>query len=293
MKLRWLYCMIGCLLWSSVSQAVVQVDIYNYKESVQLSGSVTVEDLWWGNSTIDWRGDTEGSNTRLGVLPRTVLGRVIRYFDSNIESCGATLENNYRNVLTEESRVKFTAWVNSYLAKSPIQKLTYQADIDLAGKIEGLNTNALYFRCRNVGTGKIVHVQMYPDFAQSVNPPPEFNESSCTLNNQSLSLQFSSSSLYVSGQMQTGSIQVSCSAGDPVDYTMKLTGTNVTNGNLNFGNGVSAAITLNGASIKANGAAIQFHKLVSQNISVSATLVGSANSPGVTTASGVLVLEAL
>lgn len=291
MKLKWLYCMIGCLLWSSVSHADIQIDIYNYKESVHLSGSVAVSDFPWSLATNNWTGDGEGTNIRLGVLP--YKGRYIRYSDKNIESCGATIEVNYLGIITDDSRVKFVAWVNRYLAKSPVLKVTYQSDLNIAGNVEGLNIQGLYFRCRSVGTGKVVHVQMYPEFGQNVNPPPEFNKSSCTLNNQSLALQFSSSSLYVSGQRQTGNIQVSCSAGDAVDYTMKLTGTNVTNGNLNFGNGVSAAITLNGISVKANGDKIQLNKLVSQNIPVSATLVGSANSSGVTTANGILVLEAL
>lgn len=124
--------------------------------------------------------------------------------------------------------------------------------------------------------------------------PPELGQSSvCSLNGQNLNLNYSSTSLNVTGLTQNTSLSVSCTTGDAQNYDLKLVGSNVVNGRLNFGNGVSAQVFLNGTPIQANGESISLNGLTSLSIPLSATLFGTAESSGVTNANGVLVLNAL
>jgi len=124
-------------------------------------------------------------------------------------------------------------------------------------------------------------------------PPGAGQESVCSLNSQNLNLSYSSSGLNVDGLRQSTNLTVTCTAGDAQNYQLKLTGSNTSQGRLNFGNGVSAQVSLNGTQVAANGAGISLNQLTSQTLPVSATLVGTASVPGVTNAYGVLVLEAL
>lgn len=124
-------------------------------------------------------------------------------------------------------------------------------------------------------------------------PEPPSKASVCNLNSQNLNLSYSATSLNVDGLTQSANLNVICTAGDAQDYRLKLTGNNVTNGNLNFGNGVSAQVSLNGSQVQANGSGIQLNRLTSQTIPVSATLTGNASISGVSKATGILVLEAL
>lgn len=127
----------------------------------------------------------------------------------------------------------------------------------------------------------------------AINPPIENPDSICNLNSQSLNLNYSTTSLAVSGLTQTTNLVVSCSSGTPHNYQLKLTGTNVTNGRLNFNNGVSAQVYLNGVLVQANGPGIQLNSLTSRTIPVRATLTGTAATSGVSSTTGILVLEAL
>lgn len=124
-------------------------------------------------------------------------------------------------------------------------------------------------------------------------PIPELTGSVCSLNSQQINLSYSSTSTNVSGLRQNTNLTVSCTAGKPQNYKLRLTGTNVTDGRLNFGNGVSAQVSLNGTQVAANGTGISLNGLTSQTLPVSASLVGTASAPGVTNANGVLVLEVL
>ncbi|MEQ5149984.1 hypothetical protein ABN250_19680 [Providencia stuartii] len=124
-------------------------------------------------------------------------------------------------------------------------------------------------------------------------PIPELTGSVCNLNSQNLNLNYSSTSLNVGGITKSTSLNVSCTTGVAQDYQLKLTGSNVVSGRLNFGNGVSAQVSLNGIQVQANGPGIQLNNLVSQTIPVSATLMGNASVSGVSKATGILVLEAL
>lgn len=124
-------------------------------------------------------------------------------------------------------------------------------------------------------------------------PEPPSKASVCNLNSQDLNLSYSATSLNVDGLTQNANLNVICTAGDAQDYRLKLTGNDVTNGNLNFGNGVSARVSLNGSQVQANGPGIQLNSLTSQTIPVSATLTGNASTSGVSKATGILILEAL
>lgn len=123
-------------------------------------------------------------------------------------------------------------------------------------------------------------------------PIPELTGSVCSLNSQNLNLGYSSTSLNVDGLTQSTNLNVTCTAGNAQNYELKLTGPNVTNGRLDFNNGVSAQVSLNGTQVQANGTGIPLNSLTSQTIPVSATLTGTAATSGPSNASGILVLEA-
>ncbi len=123
--------------------------------------------------------------------------------------------------------------------------------------------------------------------------PPEEKASVCTLDSQRLEITFTSNNLNVSGSSGYRDMLVSCSPGTPGDYVLKLTASNPVNGRLDFGNGVSAQISLNGSQVAANGSGIKLTGLTSQSLPVIASLVGTASGPGVTNTNGILVLEAL
>lgn len=123
--------------------------------------------------------------------------------------------------------------------------------------------------------------------------PPAGAYSTCSLNSQNLNLNYSSTNLNVNGLTQSTNLTVSCTVGAAQDYQLRLTGTNVTNGRLNFGNGVSAQVSLNGTQVSANGSGIRLNSLTSLSIPIRADLIGTATNSGTTTASGVLILDAL
>lgn len=123
--------------------------------------------------------------------------------------------------------------------------------------------------------------------------PPELNNSVCSLNAQQINMSYTSESLAVDGLRQDATLSVNCTAGTPQNYSVRLTGTNVTAGRLNFGNGVSAEVSLNNQLLTANGSAIRFDGLSSRTMPVSTVLRGTASSPGVSNAAGILILDAL
>lgn len=126
---------------------------------------------------------------------------------------------------------------------------------------------------------------------ETVNPPAP-PPSLCSLNNQTINMTFSENNLNVSGLSKKGNLNISCTSGTPSNYTLRLTGTNTTNGRLSFGNGVSAQISINGSDVAVNGAGISLPSLTNQTLPLDATLLGTASGPGVTNTYGVLVMEA-
>jgi len=150
----------------------------------------------------------------------------------------------------------------------------------------------MMFSCQ-LSPGRFARGKIHTHATHNVIPPPQDDVSICSLNSQNLNLTYSSTNLNVDGLAQTTSMNVSCTAGNAQDYELKLTGNNVINGRLNFSNGVSAQISLNGTNIRANGDGIKLKSLTNGVISVYATLVGTASNAGISNASGVLVLNAL
>ncbi|EPO5266768.1 hypothetical protein ACUBYX_003751 [Providencia rettgeri] len=149
--------------------------------------------------------------------------------------------------------------------------------------------------CRNTATGTITQYNFGPDEIEGeiINPPfPPVTPSVCSLSNNVI-LSYSSSTLNVNGLSQSAYLGVSCTNGTAKDYTLRLTGSNVSGGRLSFGNNVSAQVYLNGTSVSANGSGIRLNSLTSQGISVRADLIGTAATSGTTTANGVLILDAL
>lgn len=118
--------------------------------------------------------------------------------------------------------------------------------------------------------------------------------SACFLDNANIQMEFASSTLNTDGKMAESSLYVNCTIGDPQDYQLSLIGLGgkVTNGRLDFGNGVSARISLNGTPLQANGPSINLNRLTSQTIPITAVLSGTAESSGVSNTMGVLILNA-
>lgn len=160
----------------------------------------------------------------------------------------------------------------------------------------GFNMVALTYTCTMIrnGTQYSMDVMARTPGAdiEVINPPAP--NSVCSLNGQNMFLDFNSTSLNVNGLSQTQNLSVSCTSGTAKDYNLRLTGSNVTDGRLNFGNGVSAQIYLNGTAVRANDASgIRLNALTSRTVSVRGDLVGTASGAGTTNASGVLILDAL
>jgi hypothetical protein len=157
-----------------------------------------------------------------------------------------------------------------------------------------IKTDSYYIRvlCGGYSMGRGMGLDFVGTRDIEVENPPGQTKSVCSIVND-LSFTFNSTSLIVAGMSQSKNLTIACTGGTPSNYTLRMTGANVSNGRLNFSNGVSAQMSINGSSIAANGTGIAFNELTSTSVSVSASLVGTASGPGVTNANGILVLEAL
>lgn len=122
------------------------------------------------------------------------------------------------------------------------------------------------------------------------NAPPD--ASFCTLTSLP-SITFMASKFDVSGTRRSETLHVRCSDGVPQNYTIRLlaTSTTSTGGRLLFDSGVSAQISLNGQNLEANGEKHVFPNLTTTDILLAADLVGSSSGFGVSSATGVLILE--
>ncbi|VXD00462.1 conserved hypothetical protein [Enterobacterales bacterium 8AC] len=181
-------------------------------------------------------------------------------------------------------------YINSRLGSLNLPLDTVVSDIHTSNYI------SLAFNCVSVVNGTSYNgffLAVTPGYdIEVVNPPPA--SAACSLNGQNMSLDFNSTSLNVNGLSQTQNLSVSCTSGTAKDYNLRLTGSNVTDGRLNFGNGVSAQIYLNGTAVRANDASgIRLNALTSRTVSVRGDLVGTASGAGTTNAFGVLILDAL
>lgn len=121
-------------------------------------------------------------------------------------------------------------------------------------------------------------------------PPPK---SSCSFATSAFTINFTSASLNVDGDTSSVSVSLSCSSGSAQNYVLSLRASDVLAGRLNFGNGVSAQITINGTVLTPNGPGIPMYSLSSRSLPLTATLYGQSRSSGSFSSSGVLVLDIL
>ncbi|HGM9948365.1 TPA: hypothetical protein ACKRWH_003336 [Providencia rettgeri] len=281
---------------TSTAWAVVNLDFSNYRSNntIQLvGGSITGLDFADKDTTIT--ANQTGSMkvyTNIFADPKmSDVGRVTQYFGK--EGQDRCPSSWYPTIpMTLEEKNIFAQWVNTTIfSQQPILAYYWGA----RPSFEFYDYPAIQWMAFNcmLPDGMWFRGVIRTQSTEIVVPPPHKDVSICSLNSQNLNLNYSATSLTVTGLMQSTELNISCTAGDAKDYQLKLTGSNVINGRLNFGNGVSAEITLNGVSVKANGDAIKLDKLVSKNIPVSATLIGTANSSGVSSANGIIILEAL
>ena len=122
--------------------------------------------------------------------------------------------------------------------------------------------------------------------------PPGQTASVCTFGGKDLSLTFESISASVAIE-KTVPLTVICGSGIPVNYRLSLSSALSHNGQLSFGNGVYASVSFNGTPLPVNGEWIRLVELRSGTNNLKVSLTGSASTPGVSTATGILLLEIL
>ncbi|WP_272663242.1 MULTISPECIES: hypothetical protein [unclassified Providencia] len=256
----------------------------------------------------DWSFSSYYPSAVFGGKTMTAVGNTIGEQESNMYASAlgsqwcpvntnfSCIRRNHGNSNCSESeealaRKQAVEWSNSILSQSP--RLTWTKDVSTTSTSipPGLGrVFKTHFQCRD-RTPPLNWVVITSYMPWEVNDGGTPNKSICSLNSQNLNLSYSSASLNVNGLTQSTNLNVTCGTGDAQDYQLKLTGTNVTNGRLNFTNGVSAQVLLNGTQVQANGSGIQLNGLTTRSISVSATLTGTAATSGPSGASGVLVLD--
>lgn len=223
------------------------------------------------------------------------LNRDRGYRTASVGLCPSALLSLYgpkTNYLPDENKQRATEIMASYVATLlPLRLEPVETNVSKGGT--GMNTGDYMIRvlCGGGSQGLGMGLDFYGKGIEVVNPPGEI-KSVCSFTND-VSFTFNASSLDVNGLTHSKNLNISCTPGTSRNYTLRLTGTSVINGRLNFGNGVSAQISINGHSVSANGSGVTLNNLVNQDIPLSATLVGGGSGPGVTNASGVLVLDAL
>lgn len=255
-----------------------------------ISGSQIVSpQAWWGGRTMIGIGNTKGRvESNLYV---SALGSQWCPVNTNF-SCIRSSQSNCSESEEALAKKQGAEWANSILSKT--SRLTWTHDSiwseASAPPHEIGEIFRVHFQCRDrTPPQNWVLIASYKPWKVNPSVPP--NTSVCSLNSQNLNLNYSSASLNVNGLTQSTNLNVTCGTGDAQDYQLKLTGTNVTNGRLNFLNGVSAQVSLNGTQVQANGSGIQLNGLTTRSISVSATLMGTAATSGPSGASGILVLD--
>ncbi len=273
----------------------------NYKTLVA-SGSISVSDIQWNtwnpvHDTASWGGRTMTAlATTLGSIQSNFYmgtsttqwcptGTHFTCLDSFYSTCSESEINTARNQAAE--------WVNSILSQNP--RLTWSSLYGMgtepsvpAGLSQVFQT---HFQCRDrTAPQKWITISSHIPYAVIPNPPDD--ESVCSLLSD-INVKFTSTELNVNGLSSTQALSINCTSGSAQNYQLKLTGNDVTNGRLNFNNGVSGQVFFNGTQVQANGTGIQLNNLTSSTISVGVTLYGTASVSGISNAVGILVLDAL
>lgn len=218
------------------------------------------------------------------------------YISGSVGRCPASLLALYDEQgrpLSSDTNRRATEIMVSYVSSLlPLRLQQVATNVPNGGT--DLRTDNYFIRvlCGGYSMGRGMGLDFVGTRDIEVENPPGQTKSVCSIVND-LSFTFNSTSLIVAGMSQSKNLTIACTGGTPSNYTLRMTGANVSNGRLNFSNGVSAQMSINGSSIAANGTGIAFNELTSTSVSVSASLVGTASGPGVTNANGILVLEAL
>ena len=252
------------------------------------------------HSDIDWAATLLNSSTYMGgyTMGAWALGGndFYNYYSYNVInqwcpvgtkfSCaGASSSCTADERLTAQNQA--VTWINSIISQNPSLGNTIWLDIQ-ASRVTRSN-----WECRD-RTAPYNWVYFSMPVSVEVLPEIPTDKSICSLGSD-VSFNFSSTALDVTGISSTKTLPISCTSGDAQNYQLKLiaTGDNVTNGRLNFKNGVSGQVSLNGTQIQTNGTGIQLNNLTTSTISVGVTLYGTASVSGVSNALGILVLDAL
>ncbi|EKT54418.1 hypothetical protein [Providencia burhodogranariea] len=282
-KMRWKLLLLSyCMLLPLISIGQISVDLDNFRNYILVKGPAQLSEF----SSIGRQGNGwQTLNIKMNYGSWAGNGG---YRDWNRVNCPSDVRIAGDRA-TEEEKQKFLQWVNSYLATNP-RATANNPNMNVSIQTT-VQVDVMVIGCYVAVDDYVFGGDVYVETVEIVNPPEP--KSTCSLNSQNLNLNYSPTSLNVSGLTQSTNLIVSCTNGDAKDYQLKLTGSNVTNGRLNFGNGVSAQVSLNGTQVQANGSAISLNKLTGGSIPVSATLAGTASGPGVTNANGVLILDAL
>lgn len=266
------------------------------------NGNISVSDIQWNtwnpvNETAGWGGRTMTAlATTLGSIASNFYmgtsttqwcptGTHFTCLDSINSTCSESEINTAKNQAIE--------WVNSILSQNP--RLTWSSLYGMgtessvpAGLSQVFQT---HFQCRDrTAPQKWITISSHIPYA--VIPSPPDDKSVCSLLSD-INIKFNSTELNVNGLSSTQALSINCTSGSAQNYQLRLTGNNVSNGRLNFNNGVSGQVSLNGTQVQANGAGIQLNNLTSSTISVGVTLYGTASVSGISNALGILVLDAL
>lgn len=167
------------------------------------------------------------------------------------------------------------------IAPTTLESITWACEPQLASDSGKTHTYTVLM--------SLLNPEQVPVLDPTTTPP---SASTCTL--VSLPpIPFSSGSINIAGMRRNEQLHIVCTAGVAIDYTVRLLANSETNGRLQFDSGASAQITLNGKNLVANGEKHVFPTLVTSDIDLGIELVGSASEAGVSTATGILLLEAL
>ncbi|MEQ5033516.1 hypothetical protein ABN085_18725 [Morganella morganii] len=279
----------------------IQVNTTNWQNSVTFSGTNDNQYLFSSKiGNVDKRGrndylmrgkfQTQGG----GNLDQNVW----YYGQSDQNRCPASMDGDAMGGgVSKEQEMRMVQWASNRLS----QGMTYFVDRNTlppsGSKLTGIGqVQILTMSCYAYTPTQTLYNVYTITFNDGfyIDPPIEKPQSSCFLTNNNVDLLFLSNDLNVSGMNEYTYLQITCTDGTPQNYQLKLTGNNVINGRLTFGNGVSAQISLNNTPVAANGNGIRLNSLNGYNsIKVTAQLMGTASSSGVSNSSGILVLEAL
>ncbi len=206
-----------------------------------------------------------------------------------VPPCCAQIPRNDRtdNALREAVRARFASGVTFFYKDSNDDFLNTSVK-----RYETSNWFKFYCTARTTtgGTRQIGAVFIINSVFDGV--APGARPSVCTFVGSNLSISFESLSTSVA-TVKSVPLSVVCGTGEPVNYKLSLSSALAANGQLSFGNGIYASVSVDGSPLQANGDWIRLVGLSSGTKNMTVTLSGTASSTGVSDATGILLLEML